>query len=165
MFRSVSLPGGVKGELFLHSMLGRYEEFDAVVCEINDRQIDAVICLATMEEISLKSPSYKNALKTEEYTWRQRMYSVPNFGAPSDKQGFFEFTGDLARELLSGKKLLIHCGGGIGRTGMLAVALLMSLGVEAEEAKETVASAHSAPETAAQERLLEWLALELRMSQ
>jgi len=162
MFRSVSLPGGVKGELFLHSMLGRYEDFDAAVCEINNRKIDEVICLATMEEISLKSPLYQNALQTKEYSWRQRMYPVPNFGAPADKQGFLELTRDLTRELLSGKKLLIHCGGGIGRTGMLAVGLLMSLGVETDKAKETVASAHSCPETTAQDRLLEWLALELK---
>ena len=162
MFRSVSLPGGVRGELFLHSMLGRYEEFDAAACEIDNRKIDEVICLATMEEISLKSPLYENALQTKEYTWRQRMYSVPNFGAPSDKQEFLELTRDLSRKLLSGKRLLIHCGGGIGRTGMLAVGLLMSLGMETDEARETVASAHSAPETTAQDRLLEWLALELK---
>ena len=162
MFRSVNLPGGVRGELFLHSMLGRYEEFDAAVCEINNRKIDEVICLATMEEISLKSPLYENALQTRRYTWRQRMYSVPNFGVPSDKQGFLELTRNLARKLLSGEKLLIHCGGGIGRTGMLAVGLLMSLGMETDEARETVASAHSAPETATQDRLLEWLALELK---
>jgi protein-tyrosine phosphatase len=162
MFRSVRLPDGVKGELFLHSMPGRYEEFDAAVCEIQNRKIDEVVCLATMEEISLKSPLYKNALQTKRHSWRQRMYSVPNFGAPSDKQDFLEFTRDLTRKLLSGKKLLIHCGGGIGRTGMLAVGLLMSLGVETDEARETVASAHSCPETTAQDRLLEWLALELQ---
>ena len=162
MFRSVPLPGGVNGELFLHSMPGRYEDFDAAVCEIENRKIDEVICLATMEEICLKSPFYANALRTKEYSWRQRMYPVHNFGAPSDRNDFLELLRALARKLLSGKKLLIHCGGGIGRTGMLAVGLLMSLGVGKEEARKTVAMAHAQPETAAQDRLLEWVAIVLR---
>ncbi len=162
MFRSVRLPGGVKGELFLHSMPGRDEEFDASVSEIINRKIDEVVCLATDEEIIMKSPLYKYILQTKKYAWHQTIYSIPNFGAPSDKEEFLQFTRDLAGKLLSGNKLLVHCGGGIGRTGMLAVALLMCLGVEMEEARETVASAQSSPDTTPQNRLLEWLALQLK---
>ncbi len=162
LFRSVRLPPGVNGELFLHSLPGRYEAFDAAVREIVKRNIDEVVCLATREEISLKSSLYETALRRAEHPWRQRMYSVPNFGAPHDRQGFLELTRDLARQLLAGNRLLIHCGGGIGRSGMLAVGLLMTLGVEAEAARETVAFAAARPETAAQDRLLEWLALALK---
>lgn len=162
MFRSVSLPTGVKGELYLHSMLGRYEKFAEAACEIKNRKIDEVICLATLDEISLKSPLYENALQSNKHTWGQRMYPIPNFGAPSDRQDFLQLARDLTQKLLSGKKLLIHCGGGVGRTGTLAIGLLISLGMEADKAKEAVASAHSYPETTVQERLLEWLALKLK---
>ena len=76
---------------------------------------------------------------------------------PPDKQAFFQLAGELAKELICGKKLLIHCGGGIGRSGTLAIGLLIALGIRAEKAREAVSSALSFPETTVQERLLDWM--------
>ena len=158
MFRSVSLPDGVKGKLYLHSMLGRYETFEEAEYEIVNRKIDEIICLATPEEIRLKSPQYANALKLDKNIWRLRMFPIPNFGVPTDRQAFLQLARELARQLLSGNKLLIHCGGGIGRSGTLAIGLLIALGMGAEKAREAVTSAHSYPETTVQDRLLDWMA-------
>jgi len=143
-------------------MPGRYEDFETVSSEIKRLKIDEVICLATWDEIKLKSLPYYTAIQSNMNGWRQRMFPIPNFGAPSDKQKFLQIVKDLAQQLLSGKKLLIHCGGGIGRTGTLATGLLLSLGVEAEKAKKTAASAHSFPETTSQEQILDWLELKLK---
>lgn len=158
MFRSVRLPGSVKGKLYLHSMPGRYETFEEAEYEIVKHKIDEIVCLATSEEIIMKSPNYANALKFDKNVWRQRMFPILNFGVPTDRQAFLKLVNELACQLLSGDRLLIHCGGGIGRSGTLAIGLLISLGMGSEKAREAVASAHSYPETTVQERLLDWMA-------
>ena len=160
MFRSVSLPDGITGKLFLHSLPGRYEPYQEAAREIEKRRIDEVVCLATLEEIRLKSPQYEKAGFLDNQFWQQRMFPIPNFGAPEDRDGFLHLVRDLSRSLISGKRLLVHCGGGVGRTGMLAVGLLIALGMDAEQAGQAVISADSHPETAVQDRLLEWLALQ-----
>lgn len=158
MFRSVRLPDSVEGKLYLHSMPGRYETFEEAEYEILNHRIDEIICLATPEEIRLKSPRYANVIKFDKHIWRQRMFPILNFGVPPDRQAFLQLAKELARQLLSGDRLLIHCGGGIGRSGTLAIGLLISLGMGSEKAREAVASAHSNPETTLQERLLDWMA-------
>ena len=152
--------------LYLHSMLGRYETFKEAEYEIMNHKIDEIICLATPEEIRLKSPQYANALKLDRYIWRQRMFPIPNFGVPPDRQAFLQLARELARQLLSGNKLLIHCGGGIGRSGTLAIGLLIALGMGTEKARDAVTSAYSYPETTVQDKLLDWMAhtLEQRSS-
>jgi len=161
MFRSLTLPAGVKGRVYLHSMPGRYEKFEDTTSAIKDLKIDGVICLATEEEIRLKSPIYMKMIQANEHDWRQRMFPILNFGVPSDWDEFFQLSKDLSQHLLSGNNFLIHCGGGIGRTGTLAVGVLLFLGMEIEEAKEVATSAGSFPETTSQDQLLEWLELKL----
>ncbi|MCP4751803.1 MAG: hypothetical protein GY866_12990 [Proteobacteria bacterium] len=89
--------------------------------------------------------------------WRQRMFPIPNFGVPSNRNAFLNLMEDLARQLRLGNNLLVHCGGGIGRTGTLAVGLLIFFGMDPKEAEKQVAAVHSAPETALQDQLLVWL--------
>jgi ADP-ribosyl-[dinitrogen reductase] hydrolase len=40
----------------------------------------------------------------------------------------------LRERLVHGERLLVHCKGGLGRTGMIAAMLLVELGIDAEEA-------------------------------
>ena len=40
----------------------------------------------------------------------------------------------LINELKNGRKLFIHCRGGLGRTGLIAAKLLVELGLEPEQA-------------------------------
>jgi hypothetical protein len=63
-------------------MPGRYEAFEEAEYEIVKHKIDEIICLATSEEIRLKSPQYANALNFDKNIWRQRMFPIPNFSAP-----------------------------------------------------------------------------------
>ena len=52
----------------------------------------------------------------------------------------------------------MHCAAGIGRTGTLAVCVLLALGLGAAEARAAVRSAGSSPQTAAQEDIVHWAA-------
>jgi len=70
----------------------------------------------------------------------------------------------MAQALRLGERVLIHCGAGIGRTGMLATCVLMHLGVSRCEATQAVTGAGAGPETIPQEGLVGWVADRLRLN-
>lgn len=76
--------------------------------------------------------------------------SIPGFGR------YVAFMESLAEALADGRGLLVHCRHGIGRSGMLAIGLLLRGGMPFQEAVRTVANARGAvlPATPAQQRLL-----------
>jgi protein-tyrosine phosphatase len=89
------------------------------------------------------------------------MLSIPDFGVPEDRSAFKALAGQVATWLQNGENVLIHCGAGIGRTGTLAIAALLFLGISIQEASEIVHSAGSQPETTGQKALLIWLSAEV----
>ena len=67
---------------------------------------------------------------------------------------------EMARRLEMGEHLLMHCAAGIGRTGTMAVCLLMRLGIPRDEALAHVAAHRpmAGPEVGAQLELVDALA-------
>jgi protein-tyrosine phosphatase len=63
--------------------------------------------------------------------------------------------------LRSGEALLIHCAGGVGRTAMLAVSVLLALGESLHEAERAVSRAGSIVETMSQIEMLSWCATQV----
>jgi protein tyrosine phosphatase (PTP) superfamily phosphohydrolase (DUF442 family) len=145
MLRSVRLPDGVPDELRLHSMPGRYEPLAGVCAEIQAVGIDIIICLAPVEEIRRKSPAYADALAENALPCPVEHFPVSDYGVPANR-------------LNEGRRVLLHCGAGVGRTGTLATCVLLALGVPQEEAARAVSAAGSHPETAEQRALLSWCA-------
>ena len=164
MFRQVSLPREVPGRLFLHSMLGRYECFESARGEIELGGITYVVCLAPRDEIREKSPSYASALESGTLPWTHIEFSIPDYGVPQDEGTFLNLIRSIAHHLQKGERVLIHCGAGCGRTGTVAICVLMALGLGKDEAEERVKSAGSCPETSEQwewvERVSEHLSKE-----
>jgi protein-tyrosine phosphatase len=60
--------------------------------------------------------------------------------------------------LQDGEAVLIHCAGGMGRTAMLAVSVLLALGEPRETAEQTVSRAGSLVETMPQIEMVSWCA-------
>ena len=61
--RRVELSGEVAGELYLHSMPGRYEPFERAVEEVRELRIGRVIRLAPLDEVEKRSPAYFAAIR------------------------------------------------------------------------------------------------------
>ena len=158
MFRSVKLPDSVSGRLLLHSMPGRHESLDAFVAESHRANVDTIVCLTPDEEIERKSPSYAVARAEKQLACDVENFEIPDLRAPTnaDKKTFQTFVVNLANTLRAGKVCLMHCAGGIGRTGTVATCLLLELGVDVNEAKREVEHAGSYPEVAEQEDFIVW---------
>jgi protein-tyrosine phosphatase len=155
LVRKVALPNNASGQLFLHSMPGRKEKIDECWKEIKSVPVHSIICLASDQEISHKSPVYSVAISTGTVPCERRSLPIEDFGTPENEGDFLQLCSDIAESLKSGKNVLVHCGAGIGRSGVCAVLVLMRLRVPLEEALKHVKAAGSGPETAAQHEFLE----------
>ena len=83
-------------------------------------------------------------------------FPVTDRGIPDDPLAFGELAAELASDLAAGRSVGIHCRMGIGRSPLLAIAVLKTLGVPTAEAirRSTAARGRSVPETSEQ---VEWL--------
>ncbi len=158
MFRQLALPDGVPGTLYLHSMPGRYEDWPKFESEAEQACLDVIVCLTSTSEVQSKSPAYAQARLARTLPCDFRDFPIADFSAPplEERPLFKNFVAELATELISGAKVLIHCGAGIGRTGTVAACLLLELGVEAEQATRRVRNAGSRPEVPEQKELILW---------
>ncbi|MDR5710413.1 MAG: tyrosine-protein phosphatase [Armatimonadota bacterium] len=69
---------------------------------------------------------------------------------------------DVAALLREGERVVVHCGAGIGRTGMVATAVLMALGLSLDDAEARIKEAGSEAETDEQKKLLRDISSALR---
>jgi protein-tyrosine phosphatase len=158
MFRAVNLPASIAGQLFLHSMPGRCEPYARTETEILEKGINRVVCLAPIDEIRHKSTEYARAIEEGALSYAHERFAIPDYQAPEDPEAFLELTRFVVTHLRAGEHILIHCGAGIGRTGTLAVCVLIALGVREPEARSTITAAGSQPERPAQHALIGWVA-------
>ena len=68
-------------------------------------------------------------------------FPVTDMGLPKSAGAFAELASRLHRDLEAGIDTLIHCRAGIGRSGLLAAAVLVQGGTNAREAFARVARA------------------------
>jgi protein-tyrosine phosphatase len=158
MFREVTIPEGVPGRLFLDGMPGRREPLERVWDQVREQGVSAIVCLAGADEIRRKSPDYGHALAKGAAPCPVITFAVRDFGVPKDRDTYWRLAGGLATRLVAGDNILIHCGAGAGRTGSLAVCVLLALGCEPDAARGAVSEAGSRAETFGQQRLIMWCA-------
>lgn len=159
--RTLQLPAGIPGALYLSSMPGRYGAFENERDRITAEGIDTVLCLTPLEEVERRSRSYAAAIKSGTLPWRQWIFPIPDYDAPGDEEAFLTQIRTAADHLRQGGKLLVHCTAGIGRTGLVATCLLMALGVNQQAALDRVRAAGSRPEAPEQQALIRWVARQL----
>ena len=105
---------------------------------------DEVVSLLTPNEVA------EFALDQEEkwckaYGIRFRSFPIPDRGVPVSTDGFSRLVQDLEKAMSAGKKVALHCRQGIGRSSLVAAALLLSAGIAQEIAWESVRRARGCP--------------------
>jgi protein-tyrosine phosphatase len=158
MFRRVELANLVPGRLLLHSMPGRFEAIERVWNHLRSDAVGAIVCLNEKYEIREKSSKYADALETGTVPCSVLPFEIPEGSAPDDRDAFWALANDVANRLESGESILIHCAGGVGRTAMLAISVLLALGEPLIEAEGAVSRAGSLVETMPQIEMLSWCA-------
>lgn len=158
MFRCVELPDSVAGRLLLHSMPGRFETLDKVWHQVKTDAVGAIVCLNEDFEIRQKSAKYAEALDSGSVPCSVVPFEIREGGVPENKDAFWALANDVAQRLHSGEAVLVHCAGGVGRTALLAVSVLLAMGTPIKEAENLVSRAGSMVETMPQMEMLSWCA-------
>lgn len=77
-FRPLGLPSGVKGRLYLHSVLGRYRPFPEEEAEVLALGIGTVVRLISDRETESKSPQYADAVRNGALRWEDLHFPIPD---------------------------------------------------------------------------------------
>lgn len=72
-----------------------------------------------------------------------RHFPIPDVSTPGNDAEFHALVQDLSARLHAGETIVIHCLGGLGRSGMLAACLLTQHGMNARDATELVRTCRS----------------------
>lgn len=120
-----------------------------------DGDLDVIVSLLTASEASelgLDDEAQQAQAKGLQFL----QFPISDYGVPSLLEETSAFIVELDQVLSTGKNVGIHCRQGIGRSGLIASALLVRRGVGHEEAWERVARARgrSVPDT---EEQREWV--------
>ena len=109
--------------------------------------------LEPQEETELELSS--EASIAQELGLRFLRFPIADRGVPSAAAEFHRFVAGLADEVRGGRGVAVHCRAGIGRSGITAASVLVSLGHEPRDVFGMVSKARgiSVPDTEAQ---IEW---------
>lgn len=98
---------------------------------------DTVICLNEERELAGRYPDYVAWLRRETSSGRAIWHPMHDLGT-SPWPEFRDLVDGLTDRLRAGRSLIVHCGAGIGRAGTTAVGVLLRLGMDLDEAAQTV---------------------------
>jgi protein-tyrosine phosphatase len=122
-------------------------------------EASAVVCLVEESEL-IEYPGYVAWMTQhapEVVTW----CPIPDTGAPNYAVAL-DLIDSIIQKLQGGQSIVLHCSAGIGRSGMIAAALLTRLGVPVTDAVEAARRCRGAsPEAGRQRQLVERVAAEL----
>lgn len=106
--------------------------------------VDVVASLLTPDEVAdLELSAEADAARNEGIECVS--LPVPDRGLPPSRAAFAELAGRLADDIAAGRTVVVHCRQGIGRAGMLAVAVLVSTGLTIDAAVDRVSAARGRP--------------------
>jgi len=155
----VPLPRG-PGRLWLCGKHFIGPDVEAAVGQVG---ASTVVCLTERRELADRYPDYVDWLRAappERAVW----HPIHDMHVPSDDTAV-ALIDDLVARLDRGEVLLVHCAAGIGRSGTIAVAILLAMGVDLDAALATVAASRpmAGPEAGVQSDLLQELAATFRL--
>ena len=122
---------------------------------LGDAGVDLLVCMLTPSELG-ELELEEEASAAESAGLRFMALPTPDRGVP-ETGPFRALVAEIANELNSGIHVAVHCRMGIGRSSMVAAAVLMAKGVPVQDAWAAVRSARGldVPDTPAQRAWVE----------
>ena len=132
------------GRLGLSSLPGRKDQGRSLpddLAALKRQGVKHVVCLLTKNEF--RAYGVDNLLEVyEQAGLAPRHLPIPDYGVCSPSE-MAELVQSLAGDLAEGAGILVHCVGGLGRSGLVAACYLKSKGLGTEEAMAEVRRARS----------------------
>ena len=110
--------------------------------------VDVIVSLLTSDEIADLDLAQEGGL-CEAHGIDFWQFPIIDRSVPASRKATLEFVKELARLLVQGKSIAIHCRQGIGRSALMAACLLVLSGIVPEAAFQRVSEGRgcSVPET------------------
>ncbi|MBR3371835.1 MAG: dual specificity protein phosphatase family protein [Rhodobacteraceae bacterium] len=152
--RKLDLPIPIAGALWLSGLPVSGGHLSHFRDEIAAKDITQLVVLTEDHEIRALAPNYARLLSSGVIGPSVIRLPIRDFGVPESPSEFRHAAQDIAASLQQGARIVMHCRGGIGRTGLMACAVLTELGLPIDEAIVLVAAAGSKCETTEQTAFL-----------
>lgn len=132
----VRIPLKAQGRLYASPMpYGPYDPFNRLIKEYRGKHIDIVVPLVTDEEVKKKAARdiYKVYAKEGLDVLK---FTIPDLTSPSLEEVSTSI-GRIVQQLLDGKRIVVHCNAGLGRTGVVLACVVAR--VEGRSGDEAIA--------------------------
>ena len=127
-------PGRKKNNEFSFDLMEEFFDF------LESNRYRSLVSLVEVHEFNqfISYPKFEEKIGKRNFSWF--FHPLKDMTAPDEifRERFFETQSHLLENLRSGKKIAIHCKGGLGRAGTIAALLLRHLGFSAEKSIELV---------------------------
>ena len=145
----IPLPG-VPGRLWLCGKHAVGPDHEVALAEV---EATTIVCLTQADELDDRYPDYLSWLRSapDHAIW----HPIHDLHAPPLEVAD-ELVAAIVARLAAGERIILHCAAGIGRSGTVAVCVLVELGVPLDEALAVVAANRpmAGPEVGAQRELV-----------
>ena len=155
ILRNLGISYHIGGKLFLSSNPWNVDQFAA---ELRECGVTYVICLRPWDPLKSGGSDYLRRILQGSLPCAVELAPIEDGGVPTDFELFRINVKRWASALREGNNMLVHCGVGIGRTGMVACCIVVASGIAPARALELVNAAGSCPETPEQYALIYKLA-------
>jgi len=150
--------------VYLHSIPGRNESWPEFLEGLKEMSIDVLVNLVSFKEIEYVCPEYYKQISEGSLPTEYKYFPITDYSAPSleERTEYRDFVSSLLKLIHNSKRILIHCGAGIGRTGTVATSILLEAGLTLEKSMKIVDAAGSGAEVDKQLELLNWYTDEVK---
>ncbi len=129
-----AFPGREHTNVFSIDLMEEFFDF------LDSNRYRSLVSLVEVHEFDqfISYPKFEEKIGKRNFSWF--FHPLKDMTAPDEifRERFFETQSHLLENLRSGKKIAIHCKGGLGRSGTIAAFLLRHLGFSAEKSIELV---------------------------
>ena len=129
-----AFPGREHTNVFSIDLMEEFFDF------LDSNRYRSLVSLVEVHEFDqfISYPKFEEKIGKRNFSWF--FHPLKDMTAPDEifRERFFETQSHLLENLRSGKKIAIHCKGGLGRSGTIAALLLRHLGFSAQKSIELV---------------------------